>query len=69
MNQTGNLDTKTSYEIMEIFGRIHTQGNTIILVTHEEDVALHAHRIVRVRDGIVERDEINTQIKLANAQV
>ncbi len=66
---TGNLDTKTSYEIMEIFGRIHTQGNTIILVTHEEDVALHAHRIVRVRDGIVERDEINTQIKLANAQV
>ncbi len=54
---TGNLDTKTSYEIMEIFGRIHTAGNTVILVTHEEDIANHAHRIIRLRDGIIESDE------------
>jgi putative ABC transport system ATP-binding protein len=53
---TGNLDTKTSYEIMEIFGNIHSGGNTVILVTHEEDIANHAHRIVRLRDGIVESD-------------
>jgi len=51
---TGNLDTKTSYEIMDIFGKIHTGGNTVILVTHEEDIAKHAHRIVRLRDGIIE---------------
>ncbi|HRB75886.1 MAG TPA: ABC transporter ATP-binding protein [Niabella sp.] len=54
---TGNLDTKTSYEIMDIFGKIHTGGNTVILVTHEEDIAKHAHRIVRLRDGIIETDE------------
>ena len=53
---TGNLDSKTSYEIMDIFGKIHLQGNTIILVTHEEDIAHYAHRIVRLRDGIVEND-------------
>lgn len=53
---TGNLDTKTSYEIMEIFGRIHTAGNTVILVTHEEDIANHAHRIIRLRDGVIESD-------------
>jgi len=56
---TGNLDTKTSHEIMHIFSEIHAQGNTVILVTHEEDVALHAHRIIRLRDGKVERDDIN----------
>ena len=53
---TGNLDSKTSHEIMEIFGDIHNRGNTVILVTHEEDIANHAHRIVRLRDGIIESD-------------
>ncbi len=56
---TGNLDTKTSYEIMEIFNTIHQNGNTIVLVTHEEDIANHAHRIVRLRDGVVETDRKN----------
>jgi putative ABC transport system ATP-binding protein len=54
---TGNLDTKTSYEIMDIFGKIHSEGNTVVLVTHEEDIAKHAHRIVRLRDGIIESDK------------
>jgi putative ABC transport system ATP-binding protein len=53
---TGNLDTRTSYEIMEIFGDIHGRGNTVMLVTHEEDIANHAHRVVRLRDGMVESD-------------
>lgn len=53
---TGNLDSKTSVEIMEIFGKIHNEGNTVILVTHEEDIAKYAHRIVRLRDGIIESD-------------
>jgi putative ABC transport system ATP-binding protein len=56
---TGNLDTKTSYEIMEIFNTIHNNGNTIVLVTHEEDIANHAHRIIRLRDGVVETDKKN----------
>lgn len=54
---TGNLDTKTSYEIMEIFGHIHQKGNTVMLVTHEEDIANHAHRVVRLRDGLIESDK------------
>ena len=54
---TGNLDSKTSYEIMEIFGKIQSAGNTVILVTHEEDIAKYAHRIVRLRDGLVESDK------------
>lgn len=53
---TGNLDTKTSIEIMDIFGAIHAAGNTVVLVTHEEDIANHAHRIVRLRDGHIESD-------------
>ncbi|RYY60343.1 MAG: ATP-binding cassette domain-containing protein, partial [Chitinophagaceae bacterium] len=56
---TGNLDTKTSHEIMEIFGKIHTSGNTVILVTHEEDIANHALRIIRLRDGVLESDRRN----------
>ncbi len=59
---TGNLDTKTSIEIMTIFERIHRKGNTIILVTHEPDIAEHAHRIVRLRDGLVETDLINQNV-------
>ena len=59
---TGNLDTKTSYEIMEIFNSIHSGGNTIVLVTHEEDIANHAHRIVRLRDGIIEKDVKNEKV-------
>jgi putative ABC transport system ATP-binding protein len=56
---TGNLDTKTSYEIMDLFDEIHAKGNTIIMVTHEEDIAKYSHRIVRLRDGLVESDTIN----------
>lgn len=54
---TGNLDSKTSVEIMNLFDEIHAAGNTVILVTHEEDIAEHAHRIIRLRDGMVESDE------------
>ncbi len=59
---TGNLDSKTSIEIMGLFEEIQKNGNTIILVTHEEDIAMHAHRIVRLKDGKVESDTNNTQI-------
>jgi putative ABC transport system ATP-binding protein len=59
---TGNLDTKTSIEIMGLLEDIHDKGNTIILVTHEEDIARHAHRIVRMRDGLIENDYPNTDI-------
>jgi putative ABC transport system ATP-binding protein len=55
---TGNLDTKTSIEIMQIFGQIQAAGNTVVLVTHEEDIANHAHRIVRLRDGLIESDKM-----------
>lgn len=58
---TGNLDTKTSVEIMELFSAIHEQGNTVVLVTHEEDIANFTRRIVRVRDGVVETDKLNAQ--------
>lgn len=57
---TGNLDSKTSYEIMAIFGEIHRNGNTVVLVTHEEDIAAHAHRVVRLRDGVIESDKKKT---------
>jgi putative ABC transport system ATP-binding protein len=59
---TGNLDTKTSIEIMGLIEDIHAKGNTIILVTHEEDIAQHAHRIVRMRDGLIEKDYQNPNI-------
>lgn len=59
---TGNLDSKTSIEIMKLFGDIHAQGNTVILVTHEEDIAAHAHRIIRLKDGLIENDYQNTEI-------
>ncbi|MFL5748879.1 MAG: macrolide ABC transporter ATP-binding protein, partial [Niastella sp.] len=54
---TGNLDTRTSIEIMQIFGQIQSAGNTVVLVTHEEDIANHANRIVRLRDGLIESDK------------
>jgi putative ABC transport system ATP-binding protein len=63
---TGNLDTKTSIEIMAILEKIHQQGNTIVLVTHEPDISEHAHRIIRLRDGIVESDEKNPNIVTVN---
>jgi putative ABC transport system ATP-binding protein len=59
---TGNLDSKTSIDIMNLFNDIHKLGNTIILVTHEEDIALHAHRIIKLRDGNVESDMKNERI-------
>lgn len=63
---TGNLDSKTSVEIMGLFETIHKQGNTIIVVTHEEDIAKYAHRIVRVKDGLVENDFLNPDIREVN---
>ncbi|MDR2037907.1 MAG: ABC transporter ATP-binding protein [Bacteroidales bacterium] len=60
---TGNLDSKTSVDIMRLFSEIHRNGNTIILVTHEEDIARYAHRIIRLRDGLVESDAINENIR------
>ena len=63
---TGNLDTKTSIDIMHLFERIYREGNTVIVVTHEEDIALHARRIVRLRDGVIESDHINEHPALAN---
>jgi len=66
---TGNLDSKTSVEIMGLFEEIHKNGNTIILVTHEEDIAQHAHRIVRLKDGVVERDYKNDTITIVSNSV
>ena len=60
---TGNLDTKTSIEIMALFEEIHAAGNTVIVVTHEEDIAAHAHRIVRLRDGVVSNDDQQRAVK------
>src|SRR5687768_1068257 len=64
---TGNLDSKTSTEIMEIFEKIHNEGNTLIVVTHEEDIARHAHRIIRLRDGMIESDTLTHKGALVTA--
>ena len=69
---TGNLDSKTSYDIMDLFRDLHDKGNTIIMVTHEDDIAEYSHRIVRLRDGLVESDTINpnpTRINPLKGQV
>ena len=66
---TGNLDTKTSIEIMALIEDIHSKGNTIIIVTHEEDIAQHAHRIVRMRDGLIEEDYQNKDIKTVSSKL
>jgi len=57
---TGNLDTKTGEEIIKIFYKLHQQGNTVIMVTHEAEIARHAHRIIHLRDGLIEKDEVKT---------
>jgi putative ABC transport system ATP-binding protein len=65
---TGNLDTRTGEEIMLLFDVLHKEGNTIILVTHEEDIAQHAHRRIRLRDGRIEQDEPVTNRKVVSKQ-
>ena len=62
---TGNLDSKTSYDIMDLFQKLHDGGNTIIMVTHEDDISHYAHRIIKLRDGLVESDEINAEVRAA----
>ena len=66
---TGNLDSKTSYEIMDILGKIHNDGNTVILVTHEEDISKYAHRVIRLLDGLIETDKINANPLIGNISV
>ncbi|MBT1696290.1 ABC transporter ATP-binding protein [Fulvivirgaceae bacterium PWU4] len=66
---TGNLDTKTSYDIMNLFQELHDKGNTIIMVTHEDDIAHYAHRIIRLRDGLIEWDRKNDNVNRAKVAV
>ncbi|MFV7236302.1 ABC transporter ATP-binding protein [Flavobacterium sp. ZB4R12] len=66
---TGNLDSKTSLEIMKLFGDIHANGNTVILVTHEEEIAAYAHRIIRLRDGLIESDTTKQVVSIQSPVV
>jgi putative ABC transport system ATP-binding protein len=66
---TGNLDSKTSYDIMDLFQQLHDGGNTIIMVTHEEDIAQYAHRIIRLRDGLIESDETNQKVRRSREEL
>lgn len=66
---TGNLDSKTSEEIMEMFSTIHASGNTVVLVTHEEDIADHAKRIIRLLDGVIESDRVNERVRTAGSSL
>jgi putative ABC transport system ATP-binding protein len=66
---TGNLDSKTGYEIMELFEELYSQGNTIILVTHEVDIAEHARRVIRLRDGLLESDRLVTEPRMNEAEL
>ncbi len=66
---TGNLDSKTSYDIMNLFQELHDKGNTIIMVTHEDDIAHYSHRIIRLRDGLIEWDRKNENVTRAREQV
>jgi putative ABC transport system ATP-binding protein len=66
---TGNLDTKTSVEIMNLFGKLHADGNTVILVTHEDDISKYAHRIIRLKDGVVETDKKNESVTISEQLV
>ena len=65
---TGNLDSRTSYEIMELFGQLHSLGNTIVLVTHEEDISLYAHRVIRLHDGRISYDKPQVPRASGNGQ-
>ena len=64
---TGNLDSKTSHEIMDIFNKIHADGNSVVLVTHEDDISKFAHRIIRLRDGVLESDRLNEPVSTVMA--
>ena len=66
---TGNLDSKTSHEIMDILCKIHADGNTVVLVTHEEDISMFAHRIIRLKDGLIETDKVNSNPTTINIAV